>query len=642
MIENKAKIITCEKCFNIPKIIFITKNKVQIECSKCKLTKYEDIAYFNKYFSSNQIDLEELPKCSYNKSHESKAIKYCFKCTKYLCEKCVEIHNVSFENKSHFLLAQKLENQYYCNKEDHSEFIHDRYCSSCQNYLCPHCNCEHSKEDIYYFDEWANKNKIKVIIEKINEIKEIIKNEEKKLNKVLEELNNKIKILKTMFNDYQKRNLSLISIYELLIDNYKQINSIRNYNLNNNIIINADFDLSNSDFFISDKYNNGECLSSKFNKLCAFYMNKNHIKTKNYSEHFITKKFCNMDKVKKCLLIDDNILCLFENNNEELYYIKQTDSNNEILIKKTSNIKDIYSLDTKTFFFIDEKNKIQFWKNFSKSEEFNFIYNNNYYIVLDLTKKNNLFIIYIDDNKIIINYYSLYISYWSSFKEYLLYYNKGDTLEYIIEYIINLISISDINEEEKEEFKKIFNTKNKLETNRLLIIDNELTELLDNKIISLYKELKNKIEKETQQSEYILNTHYYYFKLKKELKNKENKLEEKDINKINYVYKLNELCYNIRKKYIHYFLLLSKTNNIYNMENKSLIFMGEQYLLIEYNLKDKEFIPCISNSFLINDKNNYKDYEIQYLTSDFIIINNNVKKIIYLIERKNILLLKKI
>ena len=175
----------------------------------------------------------------------------------------------------------------------------------------------------------------------------------------------------------------------------------------------------------------------------------------------------------------------------------------------------------------------------------------------------------------------------------------------------------------------------------MFIIDNELTELLDNKIISLYKELNNKIEKETQQSEYILNTHYYYFKLKKELKNKENKLEEKDINKINYVYKLNELCYNIRKKYIHYFLLLSKTNNIYNMENKSLIFMGEQYLLIEYKLKEKEFRPCISNSFLINDKNNYKNYEIQYLTSDFIIINNNVKKIIYLIERKNILLLKK-
>ena len=135
-----------------------------------------------------------------------------------------ENHNVSFQNKSHILLDQKLENQYYCNKEGHGEYIHDRYCPKCQSYLCPQCICGHDKDDIYFFDEYNNKNKINEVIENINKIKEIIKNEEEKLNKVLEELNNKIKILKKMFNDYQKRNLNLISIYELFIDNYKQIN----------------------------------------------------------------------------------------------------------------------------------------------------------------------------------------------------------------------------------------------------------------------------------------------------------------------------------------------------------------------------------------------------------------------------------
>ena len=645
MKENKTKIITCEKCFNIPKIIFLNKNKVQIQCPKCQLLKTEDIIYFEKYISSNNIK-DELPKCSYNINHESKAVKYCFKCTKYLCEQCIENHNISFQNKSHILLEQKLENQYYCNKEGHNEYIYDRYCQKCQNYLCSHCICEHDKDEIYFFDELNNKNKINNVIENINKIKEIIINEEEKLNKVLEELNNKIKILKKMFNDYKKRNLNLISIYELFIDNYKQINSIRNYNLNNNIIINADFDLSNSDFFISNINNPAECLSSKYNKLCAFYMNKNHIKTKNYSEHLITNKFCNMDIVKKCIFVDDNIVCLFKNNNKELYYITQEDSKYKILIANTSNIKNIYPSGKNNFFTINDKNKFEYWNASSETckvtDYYNIKHENNYYIIFDLNDKKSIFIVKNDDNTIIINYYYKY-SHWSlNYEEYLLYYyNRGDTLKYIIENIINLITISDINEEEKEQFKNIIK-ENELIKNGLFKIDNKLTELLDNKIISLYEEIKKKLEKETYETEYILNPNYYFYKLKKELNNKENKLEEKDIKKINYISKLNELCFNIRKKYIHYFLLLTKTNNIYNMDNKNLLFMGEKYLLIKYILKDKEFVPFINNNFLDNKNDNYNDYEIKYLNNDFIIMNNNKKKIIYLIEENDdILLLKK-
>ena len=489
---NKAQIITCEKCFNIPKIIFLNKNKVQIQCPKCKLPKIEDIKYFEKYISVNNLD--ELPKCSYNINHESKAVKYCFKCTKYLCEQCIENHNISFQNKPHILLAQKLNNQYYCNKEGHDEYIHNRYCQKCESYLCPQCICEHDKNEIYFFDESNNKNKINDVIENINKIKEILKNEEEKLNKVIEELNNKIQILKKMFNDYQKRNLNLISIYELIIDNYKKINSIRNYNLNNNIIVNSDFDLSNSDFFISNINNPAECLSSKYNKLCALYMNKNHIKTKNFSEHLITNKFCNMNKVKKCVLFDDNIVCLFGNNNKELYYITQQDSEYKILKANTSNIKNIYPSDKNNFFTIDEENKFQYW-NWNESSEiykvkdYNIKHKNNYYIILDLNDRRNIFIIKNDNNTIIINYYYYEYSYWSlKYKEHLLYYyNRGDTLKYIIENNINLITISDINEEEKEQFTNIIK-ENKLDG--LFKIDNKLTELIDNKIISLYEEIK--------------------------------------------------------------------------------------------------------------------------------------------------------
>jgi hypothetical protein len=134
----------------------------------------------------------------------------------------------------------------------------------------------------------------------------------KKLNNFLEEINNKISTINSKFSEYKERNMKLISLYKLLINNYEQIKSIRNYNLNNNIILNDSFDLSNSDLFITDIHNPLDCISSKYNKLCAFYEKKNHIKTKHYSEYIITKKFCGFINVKKCIFLDeDKIMFIF-------------------------------------------------------------------------------------------------------------------------------------------------------------------------------------------------------------------------------------------------------------------------------------------------------------------------------------------
>ena len=163
-------------------------------------------------------------------------------------------------------------------------------------------------------------------------------------------------------------------------------------------------------------------------------------------------------------------------------------------------------------------------------------------------------------------------------------------------------------------------------------IDNKLTNLLENKIKSLYEEYKNKIEKDNDKGKYIINSNYFFYKLKKQLNKEDNNLKDKEIKKIEYVFKLNKLCFYIRKKYIHYLVFSSKINNIYNMDNEGLIFMGEKYLFIEYSLKDKDFAPCLSNNFLSGENNNFNNYEIKYLSSDLIIMNNYIKKIIYLIE----------
>ena len=48
--ENpQPNIITCEKCFNIPKILFIKKDKIEIECPKYKTKEIKGICYFEKF-----------------------------------------------------------------------------------------------------------------------------------------------------------------------------------------------------------------------------------------------------------------------------------------------------------------------------------------------------------------------------------------------------------------------------------------------------------------------------------------------------------------------------------------------------------------------------------------------------------------
>lgn len=64
----------------------------------------------------------------------------------------------------------------------------------------------------------------------------------------------------------------MILLYKFLIKNYQKIKNLKNFNLENNILINDNFDTNLSKL----EYDDSECLSSAYNKLCNFYINKNH------------------------------------------------------------------------------------------------------------------------------------------------------------------------------------------------------------------------------------------------------------------------------------------------------------------------------------------------------------------------------
>ena len=407
MEEVKFGIIVCEKCYKIPEITILNKNNVQIKCKQCNDIIIKDISYFNKFYQNEKVD---MPKCNYNKNHQFNSNLYCFQCEKYLCEECIKIHNISFEGKNHIFIKQKMNNQYYCNKNGHSQYIIYKYCTLCYDYLCSQCKCEHKDSYIYNFEENKYKEKIKQIIDKLAKYKKLIEDEELKFNQFIEEIENKIKAIKSVFNNYKETNTNIINFYNLLINNYQNYYNIRNYNIVNNIIINDNFDFSVSKSFNYNKnLELNECFTSKYNKLYSFYNNKIHIKSKEDSNYFITKNFCKKNKIKKCIFINEKLISFIFTNDNYIYFFDK-DNKNEIIKKKINckYIKDIYPLNSKEIIFRDEYNILQLYNiNENKNTSIKTKYKENIFsfIIPNLRNKDKYFMISNNDYFFSIYYY---------------------------------------------------------------------------------------------------------------------------------------------------------------------------------------------------------------------------------------------
>ena len=644
MNDLKSKIIVCETCYSIPKLEILTEDKVKLKCSTCG-EKTKNISYFDKFMNNINNEFTDMPKCNYNHSHEIKSISYCFYCTKYLCENCIQNHNIAFKENNHLLINQRIKNKYYCQKEGHQDFILFKYCTLCNDYLCSKCICNHGNNNIYNFED-ADTNRINEIINKVKKCEEIIRNEEKKLNIFIKEIENKIKVLKDIFKNYKERNLKLIALYKLIINNYSQINRIRNFNINNNIIINNNFDLSDSDYYIKEKDNkNNECLSSIYNKLFTFYNNKNHIRTKQYVNHLITQKFCNKNIIKKCISMEDGILIFIFSFDKYVYLLyKNNDGEYDIKNAFASKyyINDIYYYLKRRFISIDSNNCVRIFdidhsyniqlvkkKDYSKDsiiikDDLSNI--DNYFVIENL--KNTFSIYYNDyllfkDNKSF-NIKCLYNNIFEKIGEN---YNKLE-----IDYKKKLKSIIDNLIEENIEhldlFKKVL---------KIIKIDKELYSFLDKELSNLFNNVKDKLNL-NDINKYVVNSNYILFKFQNKLNNVCTNTPERK--KIENIINFKTVCSDLRKIYMYIIVLNTRINNIYNFNNEKLIFMGPNYLIITFSLKSKEFLS-ISNGNLFPNAPNNNIYEISYISSDNILLNDIKNKTINIIELNNNLLLQK-
>ena len=568
-INNSYKIITCENCFNIPRITFLFGNKIKLECSQCKTSIIKDISFFDKYILSN--NLSDLPKCSFNNNHKSPSVKYCYECEKYLCNECVKEHNLNFQQK-HIFLDQKIKSNIFCQKEGHNENKFNKYCRVCELYICPKCKCDHESQYYYLNDPNVDK-KIKKINEKILNSEIMMEIEEKELNIFLEKVNNKIESLKMIFESYKERNLKAISLYKLLIDNFNKIKSLNNYNLENNIILNDsfDFNLSSSEIFIKLENEDEVCLSSLYNKLYNFYLNKNYIITKQNPEYVITEKFCHR-KVQKVIFInDENFIFFFEKGNN--FYISYKNNQNIYRLKETRLtiiIKDIILLKDENLALIDNKNKFYILKKIDNEYLISWSLADINLFVNDLNDKSRFFIMKNKPDIFQLKYYyelkKQYFEKNDKYGNFILYIKRKNlfSINNIFNEINSNIDNSSIKSKHKEKLKNVFkltkNVNNEFEL--LLKIDSDLLEFIDHKTINYYnklKNLKNKkdvIENGQNKDNVIINTNNVIYKLKSL-----NKIKGEYKEKLDYILSLFNLIKEIRDIYFEYIAINLRFNN---------------------------------------------------------------------------------
>jgi len=173
--------------------------------------------------------------------------------------------------------------------------------------------------------------------------------------------------------------------------------------------------------------------------------------------------------------------------------------------------------------------------------------------------------------------------------------------------------------------------------NYLLELDNKLLEEIDEKSFNLYKDIiKNNLK---EKNKFTINTNYIIFEISNIMNNQDIKFKEY-MQKIEFLINFYNLIYKIRKSYIYYLLVSCPINNVYNLNNEYLLFMGQNYLFIKYSLFEREFSPVVTNNFIPASEIDYNDYEIKSILQDYIILNDFNNKYIYIIESNKFLLLK--
>ena len=223
---NPNDIPRCGSCNLIPLFDLKNENDIPIIIHECQnghkgkfnLSEYEQIRGKNSIFNKKCND------CQKENSF------FCFKCNVFICKDCCQKHGDG--NKHMLFPTVKFDS--FCDKHSNS---FSSYCLNCKNNLCCFCVNEHYNHNIINFSEINfTDEKIKELIDKLNELKNsIIKLDEikniiiKEIDKLKENNNKEIKFIFDLFKtfEFEMKNKNM---------NYNVFQNLKNFQ--NKLVIN--------------------------------------------------------------------------------------------------------------------------------------------------------------------------------------------------------------------------------------------------------------------------------------------------------------------------------------------------------------------------------------------------------------------
>ena len=368
--EIDYPIIRCEDCHEVLSIDFkMDKKQIILKCEKEGKTKNIEF----KQFFEELKKYKDINYCQFCKK-KNKTQKYylCKTCSnKILCETCYRTHN-----KEDDVIKFKIDST--CKKHYNP---YESYCPKCKENKCSYCSVEHDenheKEEFYLktklikknkLDNFKNtikneineKTKIELAIDSvIKELEEKIENLKKLKRNFFEYLNMKLKFIKFVLNNYEKK-MTDFDINFYIIDNLQnQFNfNLKRLNFNNNNN-NIDSKIENITSYLKENINSQFISSDKEEDV----LNKEEKEISAEKEINVNYKFINKfcDNIIGFLDFNANLLCFYSNNTinfiTKINYEKQFDIKeyglDEIVTCKKINNQQILAYTKKNIVIID-------------------------------------------------------------------------------------------------------------------------------------------------------------------------------------------------------------------------------------------------------------------------------------------------
>ena len=403
----------------------------------------------------NKNEKEDTKKCSFDEHEDKEAIKYCYNCQVYLCDKCVEHHKVIFAN--HIICSiDEINNETFtglCKENNHNIKL-EYYCKTHNKLCCGLCICkikgngngEHNDCDIYLIKDIKAEKKRK-IKDNINELEKSIKdlklNLDKEKDKLKSDIKNTFDKIRVKLND--REDILLSNVDKYFNDNFYYENIIKKDNefkslLDNNELMNNNLE---NDYKLNEFIYN--CINIE-KKLKDINLIKEKIEEKHKTEKFnikfnnnINNLFIYIDKFG-CLSNFESLILNDEYNIKKFnkLILKDRVADNMNLLYRSSRdglkylniIKAINNKSNLIFLYLTENDRIFGAYIKTKLENININGSKKYY------KDENAFVFSINNNK---KYKILISEYAISFdnKNYILIGNKNNNGFYYSDNIIN-------------------------------------------------------------------------------------------------------------------------------------------------------------------------------------------------------------